>query len=103
EDQGTARGGHWAMPIRKLVALEYPFEQLHGRCAALAERASQLFVEHVVVKDSLYSANSFLTKPKGQRGRPTTEAKRVMELNPKRTLEDFWKSEPLATVAGKFQ
>ena len=32
------QGATWAMPIRKLAQLSYPFEQLHGRSAALAER-----------------------------------------------------------------
>jgi folylpolyglutamate synthase/dihydrofolate synthase len=102
-DHTVANKGHWAMPIRKLVALAYPFEQLHGRCAALAERAAQLFVENVIVKDAMYFANSLLTRPKGQRGRPTTEAKKTMEANPKRTLEHFWKNEPLSNLTGKFQ
>ena len=35
--------------------------------------------------------NSLLTKQKGQRGRPTLEIKRQAELNPKRTIEQFWK------------
>ena len=42
----------------------------------------------VVVTDTL------LTKQKGQRGRPTLEAKRQSELNPKRTVEQFWKETP---------
>ena len=42
QDMTEAQGGEWAMPIRKLAPLVYPFEQLHGRCAALAERIAQL-------------------------------------------------------------
>ena len=41
----TEKGGHWAMPIRKVAALDYPYEQIHGRCAALAERCAQLFYD----------------------------------------------------------
>jgi len=44
-----------------------------------------------------------LTKQKGQRGRPTLEAKRQSELNPKRTLEQFWKEAQLSTLPARFQ
>lgn len=101
-DHVAAQGAHWAMPIRKLTALNYPFEQLHGRCAALAERVAQLFAEHFVAKNATVVANSLLIKPKGQRGRPTLEAKRQSELHPKRTLEQFWKEETTA-LPGRFQ
>ncbi|HVW99591.1 MAG TPA: hypothetical protein VHA52_03995, partial [Candidatus Babeliaceae bacterium] len=30
EELTEIQGGHWAMPIRKLASLSYPFEQLHG-------------------------------------------------------------------------
>jgi folylpolyglutamate synthase/dihydropteroate synthase len=36
-------------------------------------------------------ANTLLSKQKGQRGRPTLEAKRQSELNPKKTVDQFWK------------
>lgn len=96
------RGGEWAMPIRKLAPLNYPFEQLHGRCAALAERTAQLFINNTSQKNTNDVAESLLVKPKGQRGRPTLEAKRQAELNPKKTLEQFWK-ETLNTLPGRFQ
>jgi dihydrofolate synthase / folylpolyglutamate synthase len=89
----AAQGGHWAMPIRKLAPLSYPFEQLHGRCAALAERLAQMFVEYFYNKDATITADSLLSKQKGLRGRPTLEAKRQSELHPKKTLEQFWKEE----------
>ena len=38
------KGGIWSMPIRKLAPLPYPYEQLHGRCAALAERIAQIYI-----------------------------------------------------------
>ncbi|MDR3647422.1 MAG: hypothetical protein P4L22_07805 [Candidatus Babeliales bacterium] len=102
EDCAVSRGGNWAMPIRKLVTLPYPFEQLHGRCAALAERATQIYVEKFEVDGSTIISNSLLVRPKGQRGRPTLEAKRESEVNPKKTLEQFWK-DVVTTLHGRFQ
>ncbi len=95
-------GGEWAMPIRKLAPLPYPFEQLHGRCAALAERIAQLFVNQVLHGESTVVAGSLLSKPKGTRGRPTLEAKRQAELNPQKTLEQYWKEEQVSLPA-RFQ
>jgi len=102
QDLTEAQGGHWAMPIRKLAPLNYPFEQLHGRCAALAERIAQLYVEHFMKKDTTIIINSLLMKQKGQRGRPTIEAKRELEINPRKTVEQFWK-EAACEVPGKFE
>ena len=96
------KGGLWSMPIRKLAPLAYPFEQLHGRCAALAERVSQIYVNNVANRDSIIVSGSLLTKQKGQRGRPTLEAKRQSELNPRKTIEQFWKEEHSA-LPGRFQ
>lgn len=101
QDVTDAHKGVWAMPIRKLAPLPYPFEQLHGRCAALAERVAQIFVNSIQ-KDAVIVANSLLTKQKGQRGRPTLEAKRNAELNPKRTVEQFWKA-TAHSLPGRFQ
>lgn len=84
------KNGVWSMPIRKLAALPYPFEQLHGRCAALAERISQTYVNSFTNSNAVI-ANTLLSKQKGQRGRPTLEAKRQSELNPKKTVDQFWK------------
>jgi len=96
------KGGKWAMPIRKLAPLSYPFEQLHGRCAALAERIASIFVNNIVVSNATVVSGSLLTKPKSQRGRPTLEAKRQAELNPRKTIEQFWKDEQ-ASLAARFQ
>jgi dihydrofolate synthase/folylpolyglutamate synthase len=96
----TGLGGIWSMPIRKLSPLPYPFEQLHGRCAALAERLAQLFVNSFI--PTLDKEQSLLTKKKGQRGRPTLEAKRASEINPKKTVEQFWK-ETQCDLNGRFQ
>lgn len=101
-DLTETAGGHWAMPIRKLAPLAYPHEQLHGRCAALAERVAQMFMENFYNKGATITADSLLSKQKGNRGRPTLEAKRKSELQPKKTLEQFWKEE-LNELPGRFQ
>jgi dihydrofolate synthase/folylpolyglutamate synthase len=95
-------GAVWAMPIRKLAPLAYPFEQLHGRCAALAERIAQIYINKFAHKDAVIVSNSLLTKQKGQRGRPTLEAKRQSELHPKKTIEQFWK-DTQNTLPARFQ
>ena len=97
-----AQGGTWAMPVRKLAPLPYPYEQLHGRSAALAERIAQIYVNNCLPEETVVVSNSLLVKPKGQRGRPTLEAKRKAELNPRRTLEQFWK-DSVRAIPGRFQ
>jgi|GEM_PF-284083 len=99
------KGGTWAMPIRKLAPLSYPFEQLHGRCAALAERVAHIYINVFAHKDAIIVSsahNSLLAKQKGQRGRPTTEAKRQAEIHPKKTIEQFWK-DTTNCLPGRFQ
>ena len=96
-----SKNGVWAMPIRKLATLSYPFEQLHGRCAALAERICEIYINNFTPAEKI-KHDSLLAKQKGQRGRPTLEAKRQSELNPKRTIEHFW-SERVNTLACRFQ
>jgi len=102
QDIVVEKNAEWAMPIRKLAPLAYPFEQLHGRCAALAERITSIYINSFANKDAVLVTNSLLTKKKGQRGRPTLEVKRQTELNPKRTIEQFWK-ETLSSLPGHFQ
>ena len=102
QDLTVANGGNWAMPIRKLAALAYPFEQLHGRCAALAERIAQIFVEKFHNKNTVVVTDSLLSKPKGTRGRPSLEAKKQLELHPKRTAEQLW-TETVSDLPGRFQ
>lgn len=92
----------WIMPIRKLATLPYPFEQLHGRCAALAERMGQVFVQEYTSGHETTLHDSLLAKPKGLRGRPTLEMKRHAELNPKKTIDQFWK-ETSNTLSSRFQ
>jgi dihydrofolate synthase/folylpolyglutamate synthase len=101
-DETKRLGGIWSMPIRKLAALSYPFEQLHGRCAALAERICQIFIDNYIKQNSLVLENSLLAKQHGQRGRPTLEAKRQAELNPKKTIDQFWK-ETTTSLPAHFQ
>ncbi len=101
-DLTKAKGGIWAMPIRKLAQLNYPFEQLHGRCAALAERIGDIYINTFANKNTIVVNQSLIAKQKGQRGRPTLEAKRQAELNPKRTIEQFWR-ETENTLPGRFQ
>lgn len=100
--QALKNGAKWAMPIRKLAALPYPFEQLHGRCAALAERTVQIFVENFITNNAIIVSKSLLIRPKGQRGRPSLAAKRQSELNPRRTIDQFWK-ECTTSLPGRFQ
>jgi dihydrofolate synthase / folylpolyglutamate synthase len=95
------KGGRWAMPIRKLASLDYPFEQIHGRCAALAERCAQLFMTHLN-KDANITSDTLLSKQKGKRGRPTSEEKERLSQNPHLSLDTFWKGQ-LSELPGRFQ
>ncbi|MBV8660610.1 MAG: hypothetical protein JO129_00475 [Candidatus Dependentiae bacterium] len=98
-----SKGSNWSMPIRKLAPLAYPFEQLHGRCAALAERIAHIFSDNFLHKDKTGVINvSLLNKPKGLRGRPTLEAKKASEVYPKKSLEKFW-TEAKTTLPVRFQ
>ena len=105
QNQIKPRGGNWAMPIRKLAALPYPFEQLHGRCAALAERIAQMFVEKFYNKNALVLSESILAKQNGKRGRPTLDDKKRQLENPKKTVDQVWKEtvSELPLNKGKFQ
>jgi len=80
----------WAMPTRKLTSLPYLFEQLYGRTAALGERIAQMYTEDIKGEFSPFLRGNILATVKGQRGRPTLEAKRNAELNPSKTLQSFW-------------
>ena len=94
--------GNWIMPIRKLAQLSYPFEQLHGRCASLAERVAQTYIDNFITQDATFISRSLLVKPKGKRGRPTIEIKREQELNPRRTVDQFW-HDAKGFLPGRFQ
>ncbi len=95
-------GAIWAMPIRKLATLPYIYEQLYGKSASLAERITQLYVEDIRKQFSPFLRGNLLATTKGQRGRPTLEAKRQAELNPVKTLKSFW-NEEFTLVRGCFE
>ncbi len=92
----------WAMPIRKLANLPYVYEQLYGRIASLGERIAQIYVEDIKGKFSPFLRGNLLATQKGQRGRPTLEAKRQAELNPIKTLKGFW-NENFDLLRGRFE
>ena len=92
----------WTMPTRKLTALPYLFEQLYGRTASLGERIAQLYTEEIKGKFSPFLRGNILATIKGQRGRPTLEAKRNAELNPSKTLASFW-IENFSLLKGRFE
>lgn len=92
----------WAMPIRKLASLPYIYEQLYGRVASLGERIAQIYVEDIKGKFSPFLRGNLLATQKGQRGRPTLEAKRHAELNPIKTLKGFW-SDQFDLLRGRFE
>lgn len=96
------RGVSWAMPIRKLAALPYMYEQLYGRPASLGERIAQIYVEDICKKFSPFLRGNLLATQKGQRGRPTLEAKRNAELNPIKTIKKFWQDE-FSLLHGRFE
>lgn len=94
--------GKWSMPIRKLAPLPYMYEQLYGRIASLGERIVQIYVEDIKEHFSPFLRGNLLATEKGQRGRPTLEAKRHAEQHPVKMLKDFWLTnfEPLK---GRFE
>jgi dihydrofolate synthase/folylpolyglutamate synthase len=98
----TERGIKWAMPIRKLASLPYIYEQLFGRVASLGERIAQIYVEDIKGRFSPFLRGNLLITQKGQRGRPTLEAKRQAEMNPIKTLKSFW-AEQFDLIRGRFE
>jgi dihydrofolate synthase/folylpolyglutamate synthase len=80
----------WSMPIRKLAALPYIYEQLYGRSASLGERIAQVYTEKIKDRFSPFLRGNLLATKQGQRGRPTLAAKRQAELHPIKTLKSFW-------------
>jgi len=96
------KGAHWSMPIRKLATLPYLYEQLFGRTASLGERVAQIYVEDVKGKFSPFLRGNLLATEKGQRGRPTLEAKRNAELNPIKSLKGFW-GDNFDLLRGRFE
>jgi len=101
KDDLESRGVRWAMPIRKLANLPYIYEQLYGRIASLGERIAQIYVEDIKGKFSPFLRGNLLATKKGQRGRPTLEAKQNAQRNPLKTVKGFWK-EQFGLVKGRF-
>ncbi len=97
-----SKGLHWAMPVRKLAPLPYIFEQLYGRYASLAERIAQIYCEEIKEKFSPFLKGNLVATQKGQRGRPTLKAKREAQLNPVKTLKDFW-NDQFNLLRGQFE
>lgn len=95
-------GAKWAMPIRKLAPLPYIYEQLYGRTASLGERITQLYVEEILNRFSPFLRGNLLATQEGQRGRPTLEAKRNAEMNPIKSMKNFWKNQ-FSLLRGRFE
>lgn len=68
----------------------------------LAERIAYLYVNECLDNAMDSSDTSILAKQKVQRGRPTLEAKRMAKLNPKKTVDQFWK-DTVNDMPGRFQ
>ena len=97
-----AKGAKWSMPIRKLATLPYIYEQLYGRTVSLGERIAQIYIENIKQKFSPLLRGNLLATQKGQRGRPTLQAKRNAEINPIKTLKNFWASQ-FDLLKGRFE
>ncbi len=95
-------GSKWAMPTRKQAPLPYPYEQLYGKNASLAERIVQIYVNNIKNKFSPFLRGNLLATQEGQRGRPTLEAKKLAEKKPIKTLKKFWQTEA-QILKGRFQ
>lgn len=85
------QGNAWIMPIRKIAPLPYPYEQLHGRCAALAERIAQTYINQILPPCDLSAKTSLLRIVKKQRNRPYLTSKQYINV-PHKTTEQFWKT-----------
>ncbi|MFH1644438.1 MAG: Mur ligase family protein [bacterium] len=98
----SERGVRWAMPIRKLATLPYLYEQLYGRSASLGERIAQIYVEDIKGRFSPFLRGNLLATQKGQRGRPTLKAKQDAQINPLKTLKNFWRDQ-FDLLKGRFE
>lgn len=95
-NETTKKEAIWIVPIRKLAPLPYPYGQLHGRCAALAERIAQTYAQYI---NKNKQTVSLISTEKKQRGRPRTSSKK-QEAAP--CLKKFWQ-EQLITIPYRFQ
>lgn len=89
----------WIMPIRKIAPLPYPYEQLHGKYATLAERIATTYLVNFASKEN---KSSLLNKPKQHRGRPTLKLQKEKQLRPTETITHFWEHFKVS-IPGKFQ
>lgn len=89
--QAKKQASYWIMPIRKIAPLPYPYEQLHGRSAALAERIAQTYINQISTISQLKNSESLLRITKKQRGRPSILSKKNLNSGHK-TIENFWKT-----------
>lgn len=96
------RDVRWAMPIRKQAELPYLYEQLYGRTASLGERIAQIYVEDIKGNFSPFLRGNLLATNRGQRGRPTLQAKQDSQLNPIKTLKVFWRDK-FDLAKGRFE
>ncbi len=96
----TTLQGNWAMPVRKAAPLAYPYSQLHGKCAALAERIAHLVVDakHTVETQHI---DSLLGKKRNKRGRPTNEEKERLARKKVPSLEELWQDYAYTSI-GRF-
>ena len=62
----------------------------------------EIYVEDIKGKFSPFLRGNLLATLKGQRGRPTLEAKRFAELNPIKTLKMFW-ADQFDLLKGRFE
>ena len=93
---------NWTMPVRKSASLPYVFEQLYGKTASLGERIAKIYTEDVDRRFSAFLRGNLLATKRGQRGRPTLEAKKNAEINPVKTLKKFW-SDNFSLMPGRFE
>ena len=90
----------WIMPIRKVVALPYPYEQIYGRCAALAEKIAFVCVE--LFPDLSKSTHSIISKQVARRGRPSLQDIKKAQQEKSLSLPQFWQ-QITTTTPGHFQ
>lgn len=92
--------GSWVMPIRKITALSYPYEQMYGRCAALAEKIGTLCLQ--LLPHLTKSSSTLLGKQSTRRGRPSLQDIKKAQQQKTLNLPQFWQ-QVSPTAQGHFQ
>jgi len=95
----AVKSTQWQMPIRKIARLAYPYEQIHGRCATLAEKIATIYMAHFAPEQK---KDTFLHRTKKHRGRPTLEQKKQDGHQLYKTMEQFWAGFT-PEILGRFQ